>query len=110
MKAPVTILVLSLLHAATATEFHVALSGADSNPGTKEKPFATLGRAAAALAARTNAQRAGAVDVVLHAGTYQLQDSINLGTAQSGTEAAPVTWRAAGDDGRGDGGALSRGC
>ena len=42
-----------------AAEFHVATNGSDANPGTKEKPFATLVRRA-----RDAMRGAGGGDVV----------------------------------------------
>jgi parallel beta-helix repeat protein len=67
----------------TAKRFYVSTSGSDRNSGTKAHPWRTIGHAARAL-------RAGQTAVVL-GGTYN--ESFNW--SRGGTEAAPVTIRAA---------------
>ena len=70
----------------------VAVDGNDTNPGTKEKPFATLERA------RDEVRKVGAagqpVVVTLRGGDYLRTGTLELTHADSGTDAAPVTWRA----------------
>ena len=66
-----------------ATEVHVAPHGKDSNPGTEAFPFATLG--AAQRAARVLLKE-GRVIVLLHEGTYHLQEPLVLTGEDSGTE------------------------
>jgi len=77
--------------AGRAGEFYVAPGGDDANPGTLAKPFATLARAQ--QAARPAAGRA-AVTVWLRAGTYYLPEALVFTAADSGTQAAPVVYRA----------------
>lgn len=88
------IVCLSVLSLATgrAAEIHVALTGSDANPGSPAQPLATF--AAAQAMART---RAGLepVNVIFHAGTYYLADTIHFTAADSGTAGNPVTYRAA---------------
>jgi len=83
------------------TEFFVATRGRDANPGTSAQPFATLARARNAIR-EMKAQGDGAVGGVtvwIGAGTYYLQDALTLTREDSGTEAAPVVYRAmAGQD------------
>ena len=43
--ATLLLLPLGSLHGAVAADFYVAPDGDDANPGTAEKPFATLARA-----------------------------------------------------------------
>ena len=76
--------------AAPATLF-VAPTGNDTNPGSLEKPFATLQRAQ--QAARKAAGH-DAVTVNVRTGTYYLPDTLVLTAEDSGTQAAPVVYQA----------------
>jgi len=69
----------------------VAPNGNDKNPGTLDKPFATLERAQ--QAARKVAGRE-AVTVMLRGGTYYLAEPLGFSAADSGTKAAPVVYQA----------------
>jgi hypothetical protein len=75
-----------------AAEFHVSPKGDDANPGTAEKPFATL--LAAQKSVRTAADRPGSA-IILHAGVYSLKKSLEFSEADSGTREKPVVWKAA---------------
>lgn len=84
---------LATLHAA---EFHVALNGSDTNPGTQAQPFATITRARDAVRFLKRQGPLGEpVEIVIHGGTYYLPETILLEPRDSGTESAPVTYRAA---------------
>ena len=76
---------------AHAADFHVSLTGKDSNPGTAEAPFATL--SAARDAAR---RKAGKESVTIHVGDgmYYLPETLVLRPEDSGTKEHPVVWRA----------------
>ncbi|HEX4725671.1 MAG TPA: PDZ domain-containing protein [Pseudonocardiaceae bacterium] len=85
---------VGISHAATGISFFVAPGGADTNAGTTaSQPVATLGRAQqlvrAALPAAT-----GPITVNVAGGTYYQSSPLAFGTADSGTAAAPVTWKA----------------
>ena len=69
----------------------VAPSGNDTNPGTLEKPFATLQRAQ--QAARKAAGH-DAVTVNVRTGTYYLPDTLVLTAEDSGSQTAPVVYQA----------------
>ena len=91
-----TALLLLPLAALNAAEFHVASSGNDANPGTKDQPFLTLERAREATRQlKATGPLKEPVTVVVRGGTYRLQASLILGTPDSGTESAPVIWQAA---------------
>lgn len=76
--------------------FHVSTTGDDSNPGTAEKPFATIEQASKVVAATEH--YGIPVDVLIHGGEYRLNNVINIsGAAAGGSEGAPVTYKAAGD-------------
>jgi hypothetical protein len=85
-------------HALSAAEFHVAPIGNDANPGTKDKPFATLVRARDAI--RTLKQGGPLpepVTVQIRGGAYFLANTLVFGPEDSGTEQAPITPKAAVD-------------
>lgn len=90
MKSFVFLLLPCVLSAITATAagFHVAPGGSDANPGTSDKPFATL--AHARDAARRNADMAKTIH--LAAGRYFLTEPLVLDERDSHT-----TWRGAGE-------------
>ena len=69
-----------------AQPYFVSPSGDDANPGTLEKPFATLQRAQ--QAAR---QKRG--DVFLRGGTYYLPATLVFTAQDSGTKDAPVVFQ-----------------
>ncbi|HEY8505961.1 MAG TPA: right-handed parallel beta-helix repeat-containing protein [Gemmataceae bacterium] len=76
----------------TPLTFHVAPDGDDRNPGTSDKPFATLRRARDAVRA---AKRDRPVTVQVADGTYRLSEPFVLAPEDSGTKDAPVTYAAA---------------
>ncbi len=76
-------LALSVAGPAGAREYHVALTGVDTNPGTVTRPFRTISRAAARM-------RAGDVCTV-HGGTYRE----TVTPKHSGTPTRPLVFRAA---------------
>ncbi len=74
----------------------VAPGGSDANPGSKERPLASLAGAREAVRAlRRDGELPGPVTVLVRRGTYYLPEPLLLGPEDSGTEQAPVTWRAA---------------
>lgn len=74
----------------SAAEFHIAPSGNDTNLGTEAAPFATLDAARNAV----RAAGAGPHTVWLHDGLYAQLSPASFGAEDSGTVAAPVTYRA----------------
>ncbi len=82
--------------AAVASEFYVAPAGADANPGTAAKPFATLERARDAIRAQQQAgPLAEPVTVWLRGGVYPLVKPVVFTPADSGAPGAPVTYASA---------------
>ena len=63
----------------SAADFHVAQAGSDTNPGTKERPFASL--ETARDAARASPGRA---TIWIHGGSYFLAKPFELGAEDSG--------------------------
>jgi len=64
-----------------ATDYHVAKTGDDSNAGTEESPFLTIGKAASIAV--------GGDVVIIHEGTYEE----TIRPANSGTDTAPIVFR-----------------
>src|SRR5262245_48939702 len=75
------------------TELYVATIGSDQNPGTIEKPFATLARAQATLRElrRTNQQP---ITVLVRGGIYYLEEPLTIEPVDSGTAEAPTIFTA----------------
>ena len=75
--------------------FYVSTMGDDSNPGTVGEPFKTLEQARSAVAAYK--QSSGLPDqgiaVILREGVYQLGQSFNLGSADSGAQGKPIVYQ-----------------
>jgi len=81
--------------AAFAAEYFVAPKGSDTNPGTRQAPFASLDRARDAVRAlKVSGALSGPVCVNLMPGIYPVAKTIEFTAADSGTEAAPIVYRA----------------
>ena len=78
------------------TDLFVATNGSDASPGTKEKPFATLERARNEIRRLKTggALPVGGITVEVRGGLYELARPIELGDQDSGTDNAPVVYRA----------------
>ncbi len=90
MKIAIAALSTLFTLAAAGAEFHVAPTGSDANPGTPEKPFATLEKA------RDAARQAKGSTVVLAPGTYRLTKTFELNEKDSGTTYRGTDARVAG--------------
>jgi hypothetical protein len=82
---------LSGRSSAYAGSYFVSAEGNDANPGTLERPFATLQRAPRAA---RQAQRREPVTIYLRGGTHYLTDTLILTAEDSGTPSAPVVFQA----------------
>ena len=71
------------------TSVFVSPVGKDTNPGTKEKPFATIGKAQ--IAAR---QIKEAVNIILRGGTYYLTQPVLITSQDSRPDNAPLVFKA----------------
>lgn len=76
---------------ASAATLYVASDGKDANPGTVDRPFATLERARDEIRQH---KAAGEITVEVCGGTYQLARPLELTEKDSGTQNAPVVYRA----------------
>ena len=79
-------------HTDILQEIYVATNGSDENPGTIDKPLATL-EAARSLIRKQGVPKGG-VTVYVRGGTYYREQAFVLSTADSGTAENPVTYKA----------------
>ena len=80
-------LFLILAPPAFAQPYYVAPGGDDANPGTLEKPFASLRRARQAMRQKPDT-------VFLRGGTYYLPETLVFTARDSGTKETPVVFQA----------------
>lgn len=89
---------LSVLPAAGVV-YHVAPTAGPDGDGSAARPFAGLDRARDAIRAlrrsRGGSLPAGGVSVIIHGGQYAVKETFNLTAEDSGTDTAPVVYRAA---------------
>jgi hypothetical protein len=79
--------------AALGAEFYASPAGSDSAAGTKDAPFATIGRARDAVR-QTLKAAPQPTTVYLRGGTYYLPETLVFAPQDSGTKAAPVAYAA----------------
>ncbi len=79
----------------SATGFFVAPDGRDDASGTRAQPFATPGRAQAAVREKVAAGLTAPVRVTFRAGVYELAAPLVFTPADSGTAAHGITYAAA---------------
>lgn len=82
-------------HAALATTLLVATNGTDTNPGTEEKPFATLERARDEIRRMRAGGRlpVGGITVEVRGGVYELARPVEWTDKDSGTDNSPIVYR-----------------
>jgi hypothetical protein len=96
MKTIFTALLLLAASVASAADFHVAPGGNDANPGTAEKPLASLSGARDAIRAlKAKGPLTQAVTVYVADGTYSLTEPLTLEPIDSGTAQATISYQAA---------------
>ena len=78
-----------------AADFHVAPGGSDTNAGSPDQPFATLGHALDVVRAWKVGHAGESNRVLLHTGEYRLDNTIILTPDDSGTPGAPLIIQAA---------------
>jgi len=87
MKLYASLLLLVLALPAFGQPYYVAPTGSDANPGSLEKPFASLRRAQQAVRHRPGT-------VFLRDGTYYLPETLVFTAQDCGTKDAPVVFQA----------------
>jgi GH141 insertion domain len=91
--ASLALAVVSAVDPATA-DFHVAPNGNDTNPGTQQAPFASIGRARDAVREFVAAGLTKDVNVLIRGGTYTLDTPLAFAPEDSGTEDFAITYAA----------------
>lgn len=89
MHTPLLVALLTTALAVSSESYHVSPNGKDSNPGTREQPFATL-HAARDAARRTKGRF---VTIYLHGGTHYLAKPLVLTPRDSETAQAQIVYR-----------------
>ncbi len=96
--AAVLVALTAVLEAECAAQvsFYVATTGNDENPGTKEKPFATLegARDAIRVVKERGPLPVGGATVWIRAGHYTVSKTFELTAQDAGTKEAPIVYRA----------------
>ena len=77
-----------------AVEIYIAPAGDDANPGTKQKPFATLARARDAVRQQKTENPKRDVTVFLRGGVYRLTNTVVFTLADSGGAGQKITYAA----------------
>ena len=87
---------LALASQGAAATFFVATNGSNAHPGSEAKPFATLERARDVIRQRraSGPLPAGGITVEVRGGVYSRSQPFELTENDSGTEDAPVVYRA----------------
>jgi len=93
----VTLLLMMSLAAgvSSAAGVHVAPDGDEANPGTAERPVATLARARDAAREAIARGLKADLHVIVHDGAYRVAEPLVLGPQDGGTAEHAVIWRAA---------------
>lgn len=92
-------LALAMCSLSVARDYYVATDGSDANPGTIDKPFATLEKARDTIrASKARVLGEGGLVVYLRAGRYVRSQSFVLTAEDSGQAGRPITYRAYPDE------------
>ena len=95
MRIAVFLLAGLAIASANGTTIHVSPTGDDANPGTLERPVASLNRARGLVREVRAKLPDQVVSVQLAGGEYHLGETLVLTPEDSGTAKAPVIWRSA---------------
>ena len=74
--------------------YHVAVDGNDTNPGTAEKPFASIEHARDVIRTTSSMMKESIV-VIVHEGVYPVSEPIQFGAMDSGQNGFDIIYRAA---------------
>ena len=86
------------LHAAGSSNLiYVAVDGSNNNPGTVDKPVATLAKAKELARKLQATDMPKPIEVIVGGGIYYLDETLTFTPADSGTKTYPITYRAAKD-------------
>ena len=88
------IVLLTCQVTAQEADFWVAPGGSDRNPGTADRPFATIVRARDAVRARIGAGLQADLTVLIRGGTYEQVEPLVFGLEDSGSAEHGITYAA----------------
>ena len=95
MKYLATWMLCCVASTVSATDYYVSPSGDDANPGTADRPFATLSRARDAIRRqKQNGPLAEPVCVHVAGGRYVLTEPLQFGPQDSGSAEAAIVYKA----------------
>lgn len=77
-------------------DYHISNKGSDSNPGTKQKPFATFERAFQAIQLIANQGLNKNILVEIESGIYETMNGLEIKPNMSGNNQYSITFQAAG--------------
>ncbi len=90
----VPLVVLSIGHCLFATELHVSPAGNDANPGSRDRPVATLGAARDLVRASIANGMKEDITVRVEAGDYYVETPIVFDDRDSGRDGHAITYQA----------------
>jgi hypothetical protein len=96
-KMTCLLLLVLFVSSVSAKEIWVSPKGSDTNPGTKDKPLATIivaQRQACELRRVNDPSLKGGIQIILQGGTYQLDKPLQFRPEDSGTLESPTIFRA----------------
>ena len=94
-KAILTVFILVFYVANSAgTDFYVSPTGDDKNPGTKDKPFATIIKARDVVRQNIANGLTENISIYLRSGRYQIDEPVIFDCNDSGTEDLSITYTA----------------
>ncbi len=94
-KMTCLLLLVLFVSSVSAKEIWISPTGNDANPGTKEKPLATIlmaQRQARELRRGNDPSLKGGIQIILQGGTYQLNEPLQIRLEDSGTPELPTTF------------------
>ena len=80
------------------TDFYVSVNGDDFNPGTKDKPFATLTKSRDAIREIISKGLTSDLTVLIRGGTYTLEKSLVFDARDSGSDKYSITYAGYSDE------------
>jgi hypothetical protein len=100
MKKALFVVFILVFYVATSsgTDFYVSPTGDDKNPGTKDRPFATITKARDAVRKIIEKGLTKSISVYLRDGRYQISEPIIFDCSDSGTEDFNITYTAYPDE------------
>jgi hypothetical protein len=91
------LIIIFACSAALSQTLFVSPHGSDSNPGTKEKPFATIGRAKSFVRNELQ-EKAGFITVYLRGGTYRLKQTLVFSAEDSAADGFSISYKSYADE------------